>query len=69
MRDFRGVYPTTVDLRNNYWGTEEESAIAEMVFDGNDDPEIEKEVLFLPFSADPLAQEKSSLGGFRALFR
>ena len=69
LRGYGGVYPCTVDLRNNYWGTEDEAAIAEMIFDGNDDPEIEKEVLFLPFSAEPLAKKKPSLGGFKSMFR
>ncbi|MCA9565740.1 MAG: hypothetical protein KC561_19720, partial [Myxococcales bacterium] len=47
-----------IDLRNNYWGTNDPDLIAEWIWDHNDDPELAGSVLFEPFSDTPLPTEK-----------
>lgn len=69
LRGYSGAYSSTVDLRNNYWGASDPDSIAAMIYDGNDDPEIQQTVQFEPFSSVPLPSEKPSLGGFKAMFR
>ncbi len=60
-----------VDLTNNYWGTDNPDTIAAWISDANDEytHQMNGYVDFLPFSVVPLSTEKSSLGGFKAMFR
>jgi hypothetical protein len=60
---------TVVDLRGNYWGTSDEDSIAAWILDMHDDPSEQAEVLYLPIEPGPVAAEKKSLGGLKALFR
>jgi len=59
------------DLRNNYWGTSDPQQISDWILDGNDGPEVNVQVLFEPFSSDPLPVEgpEKSFGGLKAMFR
>ncbi len=59
------------DLRNNYWGTSDPQQISDWILDGNDGPEVNVNVLFEPFSSDPLPVEgpEKSFGGLKAMFR
>jgi len=59
----------TVDLRNNYWGTDDPAQIDAWIYDIHDDPSEDTEVLYQPFSDVPLPTEKESLGGFRSMYR
>ncbi len=59
----------SVDLRNNYWGTDDPEQVAQWIYDGADDPDLAIEVQYLPFSAEPMPTEPSTLGGFRSMFR
>ena len=58
-----------VDLRNNYWGTDDPAQIDAWIYDIHDDPNEDTEVLYEPFSDVPLPTEKRSLGGFKSLYR
>ena len=58
-----------VDLRNNYWGTDDSSQIDTWIYDIHDDPDEDTEVLYQPFSDVPLPTEKESLGSFKSLYR
>jgi hypothetical protein len=60
---------TSIDLRGNYWGTSDEDSIAAWIYDEHDDPSEQAEVLYLPIEPGPVAVEKKSLGGLKALFR
>lgn len=74
-------YPSTstavVDLRNNFWGTTEADSVAAWIHDSHDadcdglpnPPDICTEVLYLPIEPNPVPEEKTSLGGLKALFR
>lgn len=68
---YDGSVPVTIDLRNNYWGTINAGEIASWIFDSNDDPTIEAEVLFQPFSTDPLPVkgQQKSFGDLKSMFR
>ena len=66
---YSGLHETTVDLRDNYWGTSDPDSIAAVIWDGNDDQSILQTVQFEPFSAVPLDTEQGSLGGFKSMFR
>jgi len=57
------------DLRNNYWGIADRDSIAALIWDGNDDSNINGIVDFEPFSPIPLPTEKKSLGGVKGLYR
>ena len=59
----------SVDLRNNYWGTDDPEQVAQWIYDGADDPDLAIEVQYLPFSAEPMPTESTTLGGFRSMFR
>jgi len=58
-----------VDLRNNYWGTDDSAQIDAWIYDIHDDPNEDTEVLYQPFSDVPLPVEKKSLGSFKSLYR
>ena len=58
-----------VDLRGNYWGTNDPAQIDAWIYDIHDDPNEDTEVLYQPFSDVPLPTEKKSLGSFKSLYR
>jgi len=57
------------DLTANYWGTTDPEAIAELIWDGNDDPSLMTTVDFLPLADGPVAEEPTSWGDLKAMFR
>ena len=60
---------TGMDLTGNYWGTTDPEVIAEGILDHNDNEDLGFFIQFEPFSSEPLAEEKPSLDGFKAMFR
>jgi len=60
-----------LDMRDNYWGTTVADSIASWIIDGRipQFPPLECIVDFEPFSDVPLPSEKSSMSGFKALYR
>ena len=58
-----------VDLSNNWWGTTDGAAIAEMIYDMEENSHITQRVIYEPFATGPVPAEKKSLGGVKALFR
>ncbi|MDP2325707.1 MAG: right-handed parallel beta-helix repeat-containing protein, partial [Gammaproteobacteria bacterium] len=61
--------PSTLDLSGNYWGTTDPQAIRDLIWDGNDQPNINCTVQFEPFLGGPLPTESVSWGGVKVLFR
>jgi hypothetical protein len=59
----------TLDLTGNYWGTASADTIAAWIVDGHDDPSVYAVVEFEPFSAVPVSEARSSMGGVKSLFR
>ena len=62
-------YPATIDLRNNYWGTDDPDQVAEWIWDGNDDPDVQMIVDYLPISDGPMPNEDASWGDVKAMYR
>ncbi len=60
---------TTIDLKNNYWGTNDSAEIAAGIWDNNDDPALKVIVEFEPFASGPVPGEKRSWGDVKAMFR
>ena len=58
-----------LDLRNNYWGKDDQAQIEEWIWDWNDDSSVNAITLFEPYSDHPLPTEKKSLGDVKALYR
>jgi len=70
LNGYDDEYGQLVDLRDNYWGTEDEAKIDAWIYDSNDEVGIVTEVWYKPFSSVPLENStKASLGYFKALFR
>jgi hypothetical protein len=59
------------DMTNNWWGTTDPDSIQAWIRDRNDFPEYPffYQVDFEPFLEGPVPVKKSSLGGFKSLFR
>jgi len=69
IQDWSIPFNGSIDLRGNYWGTDNPSLVAQWIYDGVDDPEIHVEVQYLPIADGPLPTEKISLGGLKAMYR
>ncbi len=59
----------TLDLSNNYWGTESADTLASWIYDVHDNPAVYGDVLFQPFAGQPIATEPTSWGDLKAQFR
>ena len=59
----------TLDMTNNYWGTDSATTIASWLVDGNDNPTIYGVVQFEPFLNQPVSTESTTWGDLKALFR
>jgi hypothetical protein len=58
------------EMADNWWGTTDPDSISAYIFDGNDDVAAGVTIGFEPFKLEPLVGvEKSSLSGFKALFK
>ena len=57
------------DMTNNWWGTTESDSIQAWIYDGVDNPEIGGIIDYRGFKTEPLATERTSLGGLKALFK
>lgn len=60
---------TVHDLRNNYWGTTDDSTIQSWIIDHADDPNIGATVLYSPFAGQSVPSESTSWGDLKASFR
>jgi len=58
-----------LNFQNNYWGIADRDSIAELIYDGHDDPSVHAFVDFDPFSTTPLPAEQKSLGSVKNLYR
>ena len=66
---YGNAHPASVDLRNNYWGTDDPEQIAAWIMDGNDDPFVDMVVDYLPFSDVPLPAEATTWSDLKALYK
>lgn len=62
-------YSSTIDMRNNYWGTADEAEIQRQIWDIHDDPTTLATVLYLPFADSSVSSRRESIGGLKARFR
>lgn len=62
-------YVGGIDLRNNYWGTDDPALIGQWIWDGADDPEIAIEIQYEPISDGPLPTDKTTLDSFKSMYR
>ena len=69
LMNYFGYYTASVDQRNNYWGTTDPDEVADMIWDGNDDPTIQMTVDYMPIADGPLPTEETTWGGLKALYR
>lgn len=65
------IYPPlrTLDLTNNYWGTDSSATIASWILDYYDDVRIYAKVQYEPFLKQPVSTEATSWGDLKALWR
>lgn len=59
----------TLDMSNNYWGTDSAATIAGWIVDGHDDSTVNAVVQFEPFTGQPIATEPTSWGDLKAQYR
>jgi hypothetical protein len=59
----------TLDLSDNYWGTDSADTIASWIYDAHDNPTVYGDVLFEPFTGQPVPTEATSWGDLKAAFR
>ncbi len=57
------------DMTENWWGTTDPDSIQTLIFDRQDDPEREVDVLWLPYLQHEVGTKKQTLGGIRSLYR
>lgn len=63
------LFPTVLNLENNYWGTDDPDQIADWILDSVDVPELNATVDYLPFHPEPVPAEQQSVGGLKRMFR
>jgi hypothetical protein len=61
--------PRTLDLENNWWGTDDPARIADLIHDSLDDPELVLTVDFDPFLGGVVASKSRSWSSIKELFR
>ncbi len=59
----------TLDMTNNYWGTDSSATIAGWILDYYDDVRVYAKVQYEPFVGQPVATESRSWGDLKAQFR
>lgn len=60
---------THFDMTNNWWGTANPDSIQAWIWDASDEPELGHTIDWDPYKSEPVATEKKSLGGLRAMYR
>ena len=59
----------TLDLRNNWWGVSDADSVASLIYDGNDSPDIDILVDYLPYRDGQVSNESMGWGELKRLFR
>lgn len=67
--DYPFAETTLIDLKNNFWGTNDSTEIAAGIWDRNDDPALNVVVEFEPFTSGPVPTERKNLGDIKSMFR
>jgi len=65
---YNGSGDCHIDMTNNYWGTDSEEQIAELIHDSNDDPGACCTVDFIPFHDQSTPTEQRSWSSVKDLF-
>jgi len=58
-----------IDLRGNYWGTQDPDEIESWIHDAQDDPSLAPTVLWEPYRTESVPTEEETVGGLKSLFR
>jgi len=61
--------PFYIDVTENYWGTTDLDEIAEWIFDGHDDPNVNLYFVYEPIAQGPVPTQQMSWGGLKELYR
>nr|MEE4269523.1 right-handed parallel beta-helix repeat-containing protein [Candidatus Krumholzibacteria bacterium] len=67
--NFGCLHSGTLDMTNNYWGTDNPDSIRAWIHDTEDSDQACYTVNFEPYLSNSTPTEKKSLGGFRSMFR
>jgi hypothetical protein len=60
--------PRIIHLENNYWGTTDTALLDQYIFDGNDDPDVDIFVDYLPLADGPVPTSPATWGAVKSLF-
>ena len=61
--------PYEIDVRENYWGTTDLDEIAEWIYDGHDDDDVELFFVYEPIADGPVATEDRTWSEVKSLYR
>ncbi len=61
--------PRIIRLEDNYWGTTDTALLDQFIYDGNDDPDVDIYVDYLPLADGPVTTEGATWGKVKSLFR
>jgi len=62
-----GTYP--IHLENNWWGTTDESQVAQWIYDEPDPPGVNATPIWQPILGQPVPTEATSFGKLKSRFR
>jgi hypothetical protein len=60
--------PRIIKLENNYWGTTDTALLGQWIYDGNDNPDVDIFMDYLPLADGPVQTESTTWGAVKALF-
>jgi hypothetical protein len=66
---FEPCDPQTIDMTNNYWGTDNPDSIRAWIHDADDSDHSCYRIDFEPFRSESTPTKRESLSGVKALFR
>lgn len=69
LATFLSAPNVTIDLTNNYWGTDDAAQIAQWIYDFHDDETVHAVVDFEPFAGGPIPVEQQSWGRVKSLYK
>jgi hypothetical protein len=69
LEDYCFKSPMLIDMRNNYWGTDNADSIQAWIRDSHDSPQTCGTVLYEPFEGSSTPTQITSWGALKSLFR
>ena len=61
--------PTYIDMSSNWWGTTDLDEIAEWIYDGYDDEDVNGYVVYEPILGGPVATEQTTWSELKNMYR